>query len=122
MSFYVYSTITCDTIYAIYRPTDPKSLPVIERKILIKGGNMIAQDNLFTPQGVVTEVSNEDMEALENDPNFNRHRDRGFLRVEKREVAVKKVVKDMTPKDGSAPKVPGDFKSKGKDGDGDSNI
>lgn len=118
MSFYVYSTITADVVYTKYKPTGDKSLPVAERRVLIKGGNMVAQSgNFYTPHGVVTEVSKEEMEMLEQDYHFNKHKERGFIKVEKKEVPIKKVVKDMAEKDGSAPKVPGDFKPRDKDGD-----
>ena len=123
MSFYVYSTLTSDNFYVAYStPVDKNQLPHIMKKVLIKGGNAVAQKNLWTPHGVMTEVSDEEMEILQKDHNFKMHEKNGFIKVEKKEVPVKKVVKDMAEKDGSAPKTPKDFVKKPKADDDDPNV
>jgi hypothetical protein len=121
MPFYVYSTLTSTNNYAIYKPQpkDSKATPTIQKKISILGGSNVMPmpregmlypiGGLVTPRGTVTEVSDEDMELLEKDYHFNEHRKNGFIVVEKKELAPEKVVKNMTPKDGSAPKTPEDY-------------
>jgi hypothetical protein len=123
MTYYVYSTLTCDNFYVAYStPVDKNQLPHVLKKILIKGGNAVAQKNLHTPHGVVTEVEDSDMKISQKDHNFKMHESNGFIRVEKKEAPVKKVVKDMAEKDGSAPKTPKDFQKKPKADDDDSDV
>lgn len=112
---YIYSTLTCDNAYTIY-DLDHKSkdIPKILRKILIKGGCGVATKHLFTPKGIMTQVSDEDLALLEKDSNFINHRDNGFIHVEKRNIDIEKAIKNMAPKDGSAPKTPADYKQSDK--------
>lgn len=110
MTNYVYSTLTADNAYAVYARNPNQDVPVIERSILIKGGNGVATKHLVTPRGVVTEVNDEDMELLEKDYHFQQHKLNGFITVEKKEIAVDKAIKNMAPKDKSAPKTPADYK------------
>lgn len=113
MSFYVYSTLSCDNVYARYsKPTDKNALPMIEKRVLIKGGNAVIRKDFVTPYGVMTEVTDAEMEILEKDYCFNEHRKNGFIKVEKKEAPTKKVVKDMKEKDNSAQKVPSDFQKR----------
>lgn len=110
MTFYIYSTLTADTAYAVYAGNKNQDLPIIERTILIKGGNGVATKHLVTPRGFVTEVDETDMELLEKDYHFCEHRRLGFITVEKKEISVEKAIKNMAPKDKSAPKTPADYK------------
>lgn len=110
MTFYVYSTLTADNAYAVYAHNPNQDLPVIERSILVKGGNGVATKHLVTPRGVVTEISDDDMELLEKDYHFQEHKRLGFITVEKKEIPVEKAIKNMAPKDKSAPKTPADYK------------
>ncbi len=61
MTFYVYSTLTCDNNFAVYSNTPNQDIPVIHKTILIKGGHRVATKSLYTPRGVVTEISDDDM-------------------------------------------------------------
>ena len=62
----------------------------------------------MTPRGVATRVTDEELEFLESLDAFKRHRDRGFLKVDKsnKEKDIASVVVDMQKKDGSAPITP----------------
>jgi len=105
---HIYSTLSADTAYAIYVNNDVKSLPVIERSILIRGGANVSNKHFVTPKGVVTQISPEDYQLLQADYHFCEHLKHGFISVEKSNVAIEKVVKNMTPKDEAAPKTPED--------------
>lgn len=109
MTFYVYSTLTCDNNFAIYAQNSNKDLPVVERSILIKGGHGIATKQLYTPRGIMTEISDEDMEILLKDYHFKEQVSHGFITYEKRKVEPEKAVANMTEKDGSAPKTPANY-------------
>jgi hypothetical protein len=110
---YVYSTLTCDNAFAVYAPkNDARQLSVIKKKILIKGGHGIkVVDANNTPRGVVTIVSDEDMELLEKNHSFNVQKKAGYIVVERtlNQKAPEVVAEDMNPKDASAPLTPADF-------------
>ncbi len=106
---YVYSTISNDVDYAVYRNTSSKELSIIDRVVTISGKANVATKKLITPKGVVTEVSEKDLEFLLNDFHFKEHMAAGFVCIEKREHSVEKVIKNMTEKDRSAPKTPDDY-------------
>jgi len=112
---YVFSTLTCDTEYATY-VKGGGDVPRVAKSVTLKGGTGIASKHFVTPEGVMTEVSDEDLEFLKKHPLFQFHEKKKFVVVQARKVAVEKVVKDMEPKDASAPKTPSDFESKGEKG------
>lgn len=117
MTYFVYSTATNSTYYCDYPPPDPhRSHHTPIKRVLIKGGHGLASQlshsgpgNIFTPQGVVTQVSDEDMEWLQKNDSFREHIEKGFLIVDKRRVEPSNHARNMTQKDGSAPLIPKDF-------------
>lgn len=117
MSKFICSKLSSDNVYATYKKKGANDLPGIEKKILIKGGAGVANDRIVTPHGVVTEISDEELEFLQkNSPSFNRHVDRGYLKVLTKnpsESDTKKVAGDME-EDESAPLTPEKLKSEGK--------
>jgi hypothetical protein len=109
---FVYSTATNATTYALYHENpEYKGLNRIKKSVTIAGGsNVAAKRTLYTPVGVGTEVTQDDLDFLLTVPAFQRHIERGFVKVSKdtrdnAEVAAA----DMNNRDGSAPLVPGDF-------------
>ena len=101
----VYSTITCNTEYVSYKPSKPTDASAqIARRVLIRGGANLAPatGQLITPRGVATIVNDEDMAFLEENESFRRHRDKGFIRVDKGSKAkdVDVIAKEMASKDG----------------------
>ena len=114
MAWYVYSTATCSGSYVEYHAS--KDVGTIKRKVTIQGGHGVASlahhgalGNIHTPQGVVTEVSDDDMEFLKQDKNFLRHVAAGHMKFEKKKIDPAKAISDMNLKDGSAPLTPADF-------------
>lgn len=58
------------------------SRPQKIKEITIKGkANVLDPKTMVTPTGVVTEISEADLEVLKQNPAFQRHCARGFLRV-----------------------------------------
>jgi len=112
---YIYSTLTCDNAYATYADNGNKDVPVVKRSVLIRGGHGVANKQLMTPRGVVTMINDEELELLEKNPSFQKHVERGFLTVEKREIAPEKVADDMAEKDRSAPLTPEDCENAAED-------
>ena len=108
---YVYSTLTNDQVYTLWRPASTEKNPnVALKKVKINGGHgRMDRKNLVTPLGVVTEVSNEELEALNQIGAFRKHMEAGFIKVDKKKSDPEKVASDMAEKDASAQKTPSDF-------------
>jgi hypothetical protein len=114
--YYVYSTATCGCDYVQYQDNGSKDLGVIKKRpngkpwvVSINGGHGVATKHMWTPKGVVTQVSDEDMEFLLSTPSFNRHMKAGFLTYDKKNVAPEKKAAMMEDGDGSKPLTPADF-------------
>lgn len=114
----IISTLATDTEYTLYkRMQDGKSLRLqAVKSILIKGGQgVMRRRELVTPQnGVITEVSDNDIELLLSNPVFIRHQKNGFIRIideagSKKAASV--VDSDMEKNDDSAQLTPEDFGS-----------
>lgn len=107
---YVYSTLTCDNIYATYDNSGSnKDTPVLVSQILIKGGAGIATKHLVTPLGIVTNVSDDDLEILKTNDDFKSHMENEFIKIDKKKVDVEVAAADMASRDKSAPVVPEDI-------------
>ena len=101
---YIYSTATNDGYYCNY-DNGGGDLPVLKKKVLVKGGATRGGKGLITPLGVRTEVSEEDLAFLEANPAFQRHKSAGFITVFKSAKDPDKIAKDMTSHDGSSPQM-----------------
>lgn len=101
---HVYSTITNDTSYCHYEKGGA-DLPVLKRKVTIKGGATRGGKGLITPHGVGTHVTDDELAFLENNEAFKRHQSRGFIMVHKTQKDANAVAQDMTPNDASSPKM-----------------
>lgn len=110
---YVYSTLTCDNEYAAYVKTGDREQQRVTHSVLIKGGHGVINKNFLTPQGVATEVSDEDLEFLKGVPAFQEHEQRGFITYDKKKVETEKVAVNMKGRDKSAQIVPSDYEPGG---------
>lgn len=108
---YIYSTLTNDNEYRVYKKGGG-DMPVVSARVLIKGGNGVANKNLITTRGTVTQVTDEELELLKTNKSFVKHMDGGFITIEAKKVKVEKVTKNMTKKDKSAPITPEDYSDK----------
>lgn len=120
MTYYVYSTATCSGTYVEYEKNSSNELSIKKKwpngqpmQVTIQGGHGVAQasssSHIFTPKGVVTQVTDDEMEWLLTNPAFKRHMDRGFISYDKKRVDPEKKAKDMAQKDGCAPITPSDY-------------
>lgn len=108
MTNYVYSTLANDNRYAVY-VKGGADLPRVARTILVKGGAGVADSRLVTPRGVVTTVTDDELESLLDSKVFNRHLERGFVTVSTAKEDPEAVAADMASRDASAPVVPEDY-------------
>lgn len=113
---YVYSTLSTSMDYATYHKGGG-DLDVVHNTVTVNGGaNVMNADpdkGLYTPRGVVTQVTDAELEELKQNPLFKLHVDNGFITYDNQEVAVEKKIRDMKNKDKSAPKTPDDYKNGG---------
>lgn len=108
MANFIYSTLTADNSYPVFKSIEGRQ--EIEHQIIVKGGANIADKRLFTPMGAVTEVSDRDLELLEQNTCFQMHVKNGFITIQRSKKDVESVVTSgMESRDESAPLVPQDF-------------
>lgn len=90
---YVYSTLTGDQLYKAGDGT-----------VRINGGaNLASRRTLDTPRGVATEITEEQLAALQSDSlSFSNHIQNGFLIVDYVKSDANDVAKNMESKDKSA--------------------
>lgn len=107
-SVYVYSTLSTDQLYTLY-VRGGNDIPRPDKQILVKGGANVANKHLWTPRGVVTEITEEELALLRDNKLFQIHEKNGYVKVDKAKVEVEKAVSDMEPRDESSPLQPGDY-------------
>lgn len=110
---YVYSTLATPVIYTITEiQNEGRSLPKEVARIHIKGGAGVATKALTTPNGIVTEVSEEELKQLLNNPVFKLHMEKGYITYDDIKANPNKVSKSMSQDDPSAPLTPESIEKK----------
>lgn len=111
---FILSRTSQDNEYVVWGARENGSFRV-QRTILIKGGaNVLDKTVMKTPNGVVTEVSDEDWKELENHVAFKKHMERGFYEVMKEEKSANEAKKKQGKKDGGAQLTAQDFEERGQ--------
>ncbi len=110
-TYYVYSTLATGMDYTNHVATH--DLPRVVAKVTINGGAGVADKNLVTPLGGVTEITEEKLEQLRLNPVFQMHEKNGFVKVDDRRRDVEVAVADLQARDESAPAIPEDFAEEG---------
>ena len=120
---FIFSTMTCSNTFAVFAPkTDPTTLSTIMKRIHINGGHGLKNpDGMITPKGVVTKVTDEELQLLEGMLGFRQQVAAGFLVVDKKNTDAEKKAANMSQHDKSAPLTPKDFEM-GKDSSEDALI
>lgn len=114
---YIYSTLSNDQNYAKYPPKiDPKAITQPIKTFFIAGRANILDEKFNTPKGIVTKVSQADLDILRTIKQFNFHVEAGYLVIDEgnKELDPDQVAKGMTPKDSSAQLDDSDFEEKKK--------
>lgn len=107
---YITSTMSNSVNYAVYGKS-AGGLPIVVKEITVNGGSNVINKVLVTPQGVVTQVSDSDLELLENHPVFKMHKENGYLKVHKTE---KENTTGLEMRDASAQRIDSDYTKRGK--------
>lgn len=115
---YILSTLSSDVKYTVWKSFDEKKKqpPQKLKDVLVRGGANVINKALVTPKGVVTQVSDEQLKALESVPSFGRHKERGYIKVvDKDPKKPDEVAKDLN-KDKSAQLTDKEVKNEKKKG------
>lgn len=88
---YVYSTVTASIAYQVG-----------DKTIVIKGGANVTDKHMWTPRGVATEVTREELEELRKIPSFASREKNGYFSTSQFEKNANKVADDMAGADKSA--------------------
>jgi hypothetical protein len=113
--FHVYSTLANDNLYMQYSDS-PNGIPArIGDGVTIQGGAGVADARMWTPRGVRTTVSAEQLAYLQACPTFVKHVERGFVVVEGSKVDPEQVAPNMSDGDLSRPLTEGDSALDGVD-------
>jgi hypothetical protein len=107
---YVFSTLANDQNYTNW-VKGGGDVPIKGHSVIIKGGTGVANSRLITPLGVATEVTEFDLEELNNNPCFLEHKKDGYIVVKDKKSDTEKVASDMNLKDESAPMTDADYAS-----------
>lgn len=108
MTNYVFSTLANDQKYQNWASGEGgNNNPGYS--VFIKGGSGVANDRLITPQGIMTQISDDDLAALEQNEVFKLHRANGHITVKARSSDPEKIAADMNRDDPSAPRTPADY-------------
>ena len=106
----ILSTLTSPQDVVLTKKTESGALEIVKTITLKGGANVIDRHTLATPQGVVTELSDDDFDLLKQTAFYKRMESRGFLRpVEAKETAEDTQKAGMEKKDNSAQKTEEDF-------------
>jgi hypothetical protein len=111
MSKYIFSTLPASQAYTSHKPSGDIMIP--ERSVVIKGGAGVADKRYETAPGVMTEVSAEEYEFLQQNPVFKRHVERKFIFVSDKAVEVEVAAADMDRASGDMPLTPEQLKAEG---------
>lgn len=100
---YVYSTLNAGQVFNTEAG-----------RVEIFGGANISNQHLYTPRGVATRITEDQLEALKRNDLFQSFSKDGYLSVSFSEKDPNKAAKDMNPADNSAQLTPERLKGKGK--------
>lgn len=114
---HIASTMSASVDYAIYeqRPSGGANPP--KEIITVKGGANVTQrrdGGIIMPEGVITQVTEGQLNKLMQHDMFTEHMKRGFVKVFNSKTTVEKAVSDMTKKDVSAPYSVSDYSKGGR--------
>lgn len=107
--FYVFSTLTNDQIYRTYAKAGGGDINVPEIDVFIAGGanrpsDTTTRQGIYTPRGMVTPVSSDELDLLRANDLFLLHEKNGYVVVSQTMDDADDVAEsEMEAADGSAP-------------------
>ncbi len=114
---FIYSTLANSQLYTEWTKGGG-DMQIKGRQVLVSGGAgvMGLDRRLITPLGVSTEVDDELIPVLRQNPDFKMHEAKGFIKViekkSKKAPEVETIVPDMAQDDKSKPLTPAHYAGK----------
>ena len=78
---YVISKLTGAQDYNFYVPGTGEGVNLVSCTIHVNGGANVADKHFITPDGVITELTDEQAERLKTHPVFSLHEKNGFVKI-----------------------------------------
>lgn len=107
MSKHIVSTLSASTDYTDW--DNAHGVRTKRRSVTVKGGALVASaqrgGDPYTPQGLITHVSDDDAKFLSEHPHFKEHQERGFVKIITINKDADTVAQSMTKDDLSRPKT-----------------
>lgn len=112
----VLSTLTSPQDYTFYKQNGEDGINQVTDTIHINGMSNVASKDLITPHGVVTSLTDAQVEKLRTHPVFQTHVNNGFVKIlmNSSSSAQEKAKDDMEKEDKSAPLTPKKYAKRGK--------
>lgn len=110
---YVLSKLANTQIYTQYAKDVSNNINIAVQQVEIKGGSDVTNKNLITPNGVITQVTNNQLDILKSNIDFQKHLEKGYVNYFAFNPNMDKEVEKME-RDKSVPLTPDDYKKKGK--------
>lgn len=108
-SAWIVSTLTDSVDYTAYG-NGGGDIPLAIGHVTVAGGANIPDKYMRIPEGVVTPVTDAELELLMNNSVFKLHKDNGYIQIRDKEPkSVEVAVADMEGRDPAAPLVDQDF-------------
>ena len=113
MAKYIASKLSFDQTFDLY---DTSHSPYKRIKsILVKGrSNVRDPHTLVMPDGVITEISDEDAEILSRDPLYKQYESNGMMKLVNSKAGARSAKADLAEKDGAAQLTEKDYRKRGK--------
>lgn len=105
---FVTSKLAAGVDYTFYKKNESKINIVVDTIHINGGADVVNKKTLDTPQGVVTELTDEQLDKLKSHPIFQQHLQGGYVVIQSTEKEAKKAEQDLE-KDKSAQITPEDY-------------
>lgn len=106
---HVVSKLAAGVDYVLYEKTGSGKLVAIGAVSIDGGASVANKKTLYTPDGVVTPISDQDAEMLALDPVFQEHLANGSVKLLRTKPGDPDKAAADLDKDQSAPVTPGDY-------------
>lgn len=93
---YILSKLANTQIYTTYAKGVGDNMNIPVKSVEIKGGADVTDKQLVSPEGVITFVSDDDLEVLKSNKDFQRHLDGGYINYFKSQPNIDKQADKMT--------------------------
>ena len=111
---YVLSKLTGAQEYNFYAENTAEGVNQVTCSIHINGGANLADKHFITPDGVITEITEEQAARLKTHPVFKQHEANGYIKIVNTQKEAEEAKKDTEEGDNSSPLTPKKYAKEGR--------